>query len=152
MKVIENRKRVKALGRSEYMQIFGVSKKVFFSMYLALSRAYRKLHEKGGRPPVLSVLDKLVITLMYWREYRTYRHIAWDYSVGKSAIGNAVIWVEDVLVKSGRFTLPSKRAMQKADAGIEVVMLDVTEQSIERPKKGRRNGIPARKSATQSKL
>ena len=151
MKVIDNRKRIKALGASGYMEISGVSKEVFYSMYLELLRAYRRLHKKGGRPPVLSVLDKLVITLMYWREYRTYRHIAWDYSVGKSAIGNTVTWVEDVLIKSGRFALPSKRALQKTDTDIEVVLLDVTEQPIERPKKGRKNGILARKSATQSK-
>lgn len=150
--MIDNRKRVKALAESQYVQIFGVSKDVFYSMYLELSRAYRKLHKKGGRPPVLSVLDKLVITLMYWREYRTYRHIAWDYGVGKSAIGKTVIWVEDTLIKSGRFALPSKRAMQKADSDIEIVLIDVTEQPIERPKRGNENGILARKSAIQSKL
>jgi hypothetical protein len=149
--MIDNRKRVKALDKSPFMQIFGVSGAVFFRMYLELSRAYRKLHAQGGKPPTLSVPDKLVITLMYWRESRTYRPIAWDYGVGKSAIGNAVIWVENVLIKSGLFASPSKRIMQKADTNIEIVLIDVTEQPIERPKKGRKNGIPARKSATQSK-
>lgn len=150
--MINNRKRIKELDKSEYMQIFGVSSDVFFKMYLALSRAYRQLHKKGGKPPKLKVLDKLVITLMYWREYRTYRHIAWDYGVGKSAIGKTVIWVEDTLIKSDLFALPSKRIMQTADSDIEIVLIDVTEQPIERPKKGRKNGILARKSATQSKL
>lgn len=150
--MIDNRKRVKELAKSEYVQIFGVSKEVFFGMYLELSRTYRKLHEKGGKPPKLSVLDKLVIALMYWREYRTYRHIAWDYGVGKSAIGKTVTWVEDTLIKSGRFALPGKRIMQKADSDIEIVLIDVTEQPIERPKRGSENGIPARKNVTQSKL
>lgn len=152
MKMIDNRKRIKELSGSQYKQIFGVSKKVFIRMYLDLLRAYRKLHKKGGKPPTLKVLDKLVITMMYWREYRTYRHIAWDYGVGKSTIGKTVIWVEDTLIKSGRFALPSKRIMQKADTDLEIVLLDVTEQPIERPKRGSENGILARKSATQSKL
>lgn len=150
--MIHNRKRIKELDKSQFMQIFGVSNIVFFSMYRQLLRAYRKLHAKGGKKPTLSVLDKLVITLMYWREYRTYRHIAWDYGVGKSAIGKTVIWVEDTLIKSGLFALPSKRVMQKAETDIEVVLIDVTEQPIERPKRGRKNGILERKSATQSKL
>jgi len=150
--MIDNRKRIKGLDKPQFMQIFGVSNIVFFNMYLELLRAYRKLHAHGGKPPTLSVLDKLVITLMYWREYRTYRHIAWDYGVGKSAIGKTVIWVEDVLIKSGLFALPSKRVMQKADTDIEVVLIDVTEQPIERPKRGKKNGIPERKSVIQSKL
>lgn len=152
MEMIDNRKRVKELDKSEFMQIFGVSNLVFFKMYRVLLRSYRELHSRGGKNPILSVLDKLVITLMYWREYRTYRHIAWDYGVGKSAIGKTVIWVEDTLIKSGLFALPSKRIMQKAGADIEIVLIDVTEQPIERPKRGRKNGIQARKSATQSKL
>jgi len=133
--MIDNRKRLKRLDRKQFMQIFGVSREVFFRMYLALSRAYRKLHARGGKPATLSVFDKLVIALIYWREYRTYRHIAWDYGVGKSAIGKTVIWVEDVLIKSGLFALPSKRMMQKSYTDIEVVLIDVTEQPIERPKR-----------------
>jgi hypothetical protein len=151
MKMIDNRKRVKGLKKAQFMQIFGVSNIVFFRMYRELMRSYRELHTKGGRKPTLSVLDKLVITLMYWREYRTYRHIAWDYGVSKSAIGKTVIWVEDTLIKSRLFALPSKRVMQKADTDIEVVLIDVTEQPIERPKRGRENGIPARKNVIPSK-
>ena len=119
-------------------------------MYKTLRRAYRELHKKGGKPPTLSVLDKLVITLLYWREYRTYRHIAFDYGVSKSAIGNTVIWVEDTLIKSGLFALPSRRSMLEPSE-IELVLVDVTEQPIERPKRGKKSGIPERKSATQSK-
>ena len=148
--MVNNRKRLKNLPKSHYKQIFGVSHGTFFKMYKTLRRAYRELHKQGGKPPKLSVLDKLIIALQYWREYRTYRHIAFDYGVGKTAIGNAVIWVEDTLIKSGLFALPSRRSMLEP-SGIELVLIDVTEQPIERPKRGRKNGIPARKSNTQSK-
>ena len=148
--MINNGERLKSLPKSHYQQIFGISHGTFFKMYKSLRRAYRELHKRGGKPPKLSVLDKLIIALQYWREYRTYRHIAFDYGVGKTAIGDAVIWVEDTLIKSGLFTLPSRRSMLEP-SGIELVLIDVTEQSIERPKRGRKNGIPARKSVTQSK-
>jgi len=147
---INNRERLKELPKTHYKQIFGVTHGTFFKMYKTLRRAYRELHKSGGKPPTLSVLDKLIIALQYWREYRTYRHIAFDYGVGKSAIGNAVIWVEDTLIKSGLFALPSRRAMLEP-SGLELVLIDATEQPIERPKRGRKNGIPARRSVTQSR-
>ena len=148
--MINNRERIKGLPKSRYRQIFGVSHGTFWKMYKELRCAYRELHKNGGKPPTLSVLDKQIIALQYWREYRTYRHIAFDYGVGKTAIGNAVIWVEDTLIKSGLYSLPSRRSMLEP-SGIELVLIDVTEQPIERPKRGRKSGIPARKSATQSK-
>ena len=146
--MINNRERLKNLPKTQYRQIFGVTHGTFYKMYKELRRAYRELHKKGGKPPTLSVLDKQIIALQYWREYRTYRHIAFDYGVGKSAIGNSVIWVEDTLIKSGLFALPSRRVLLKDD-DIEIALIDVTEQPIERPKRGKKSGIPARKSAIQ---
>jgi len=148
MKMIDNRVRVKNLDKSQYKQIFGVSDKIFFKMYVVLLRAFRILHKQGGKPPTLTVLDKLIIALCYWREYRTYRHIAFDYGVGKTAIGDSVIWVENVLIKSGLFSLPSQRILKKDNSGIEIVLIDVTEQPIERPKRGKKIGIQAKKSNT----
>ena len=42
---------------------------------------------------------------------------------------------EDVLVKSDKFRLPSKRQLQQLQAGIEVIVIDVAETKIETPKK-----------------
>ena len=100
-----------------------------------MEEEYEELHKQGGRPPKLKVLDRLVITLGYYREYRTMQHIAFDYNVAKSRISDAVKWVEDTLIKSGNFTLPSKRELTKSDTEVEIVIVDVTEQETERPKK-----------------
>ena len=144
---MNNRERIRLLPKKHYKQIFGVSRGTFYKMYKVLRREYRALHAQGGRKPTLSVLDKLIIALQYWREYRTYRHIAWDYGVGKSAIGNAVIWVEDTLIKSGLFSLPSQRSMRRG-CEIEIVLIDVTEQPIERPKKGQKQWYSGKKNNT----
>jgi hypothetical protein len=148
---IDNEKRMADLPAAQYKELLGVDKPTFDKMYGILQAAYKVLHIKGGKPPKLSVLDKLVITLGYWREYRTYRNIAFDYGVGKSAIGNSVIWVEDTLIKDGAFSLPSKREMQRSDNVVCVAVVDVTEQEIERPQKNNASGIPARKSGTRQK-
>ena len=44
---------------------------------------------------------------------------------------------EDVLVKSDKFRLPSKRQLQQLQAGIEVIVIDVAETEIETPKKNK---------------
>ena len=66
-------------------------------MLLVLEEAFEELHKKGGRPPRLSVLDKLVVTSGYYRECRTMQHIGFDYGVSKSRISDAVKWVKNTL-------------------------------------------------------
>ena len=113
------------------------------------------MHQSGGKPPNLTVGDKLLITLKYYREYMTMESIADDYDCSKSAVCRSIHWVEDVLSADGRFQLPGKRALQDDEcqtvktnsAAPPTVAIDVTEHSIERPKKSRTTAIPARKSA-----
>ena len=85
-----------------------------------LNEQYKKDHERGGKPPKLSVLDKLLIMLCYYREYRTMQNIAFDYGVCKSTVCESVRWVEETLVKSGVFRLPSKRELHSNNS-IEVL-------------------------------
>ena len=148
---MDNIKRIAKLEDNEYQQIFGILKPTFEAMLAILEEAYERLHKQGGRPPKLSVLDRLVITLGYYREYRTMAHIAFDYDISKSCISDAVKWVEDSLLKNGTFSLPSKRELLKYDTEIEVVIVDATEQETERPQKNRRNHIQESTSATASK-
>jgi len=148
---MDNKTRIAELKENEYQGLFGVQKPTFEAMLAILEEEFERLHKEGGRPPRLSVLDKLIVTLGYYREYRTMHHIGFDYGVSKSRISDAVKWVEDTLLKSGAFSLPSKRELLKSDTEIEVVIIDVTEQETERPKKNKKNPIQARKNATQSK-
>jgi len=89
-----------------------------------LEEAYEELHKQGGRPPKLKVSDRLVITLGYYREYRTMQHIVFNYNVAKSRISDAVNWVTDTPDKSANFTLSSKRELTKSDTEVENVIVD----------------------------
>ncbi len=53
-------------------------------MLQILKEEHKHRHLKGGRPGKLSVLDKLVVMLCYYREYRVMGNIAFDYGVSKS--------------------------------------------------------------------
>jgi hypothetical protein len=103
---------------------------------------------KGGRPNKLSIEDMLLMSLEYWREYRTYFHIGIDYGLSESNTYQTIRWVENVLVKDGTFSLPGKKALLEEGAEYEVVLKDVTESPIERPKRGKTATIPERKNAT----
>ena len=149
---IDNVARLAKLSDKEYKKLFGITKKTFDTMFEVLEKANFHERLKGGKKPVLSILDRLVITLGYWREYRAYENIAFDYGVKKSVIGKHIAWVEDTLIECGIFKLPSKRELKHNQRNRTVTAIDVTEQEIERPKRGKKNGIPARKSGTQSKL
>jgi len=148
---MDNETRIGKLKENGYQEIFGVRKPAFDVMLAILDRANRELHMQGGRPPRLSVLDKLVITLGYYHDYRTMQNIAFDYDVSKSRISDAVKWVEETLIKDGTFSLPSKRELVKADTEIVIAIVDATEQETERPQKNKRNLTQANKNVIPSK-
>ena len=100
-----------------------------------LEKQYSAKMAKGGRRPKLSIADKLLMTLEYLREYRTYLHIAKSYGVSESSAYYTIRWVEDTLVKHPDFALPGKKALHKSNMKYEVILIDATESPIERPKK-----------------
>ena len=77
---------------------------------------------------------------MYWREYRTEFHIAQSDGISESTVCRTIQKVENALVRSDKFRWPGKKALQPSDTIFEVVLVDVSEQPIERPKKAK-NGI-----------
>lgn len=147
--MINNKERIKKLKDEDYKKIFGVKKETFYKMLDILENSFVELHKQGGKKPKLSVLDKLIIMLGYYREYRSMENIAFDYGVVKSTICDSINWVETVLIKDGTFSLPNKRKLQQEDIDIEVLLVDVTECEIERPKKNKKNGIQEKRKSIQ---
>ena len=145
---MDNIARIANLKIKDYQRLLGVKKTTFDKMLEILEKAYTHEHLKGGHPPKLSVLDKLVIMLGYYREYRPMENIAFDYGVAKSTICESIKWVEYTLIKSGVFSLPSKRKLI-GSTQIEVILVDATECEIERPQKNKGTTIPARKRNTR---
>ncbi|MBD0279052.1 MAG: transposase family protein, partial [Flavisolibacter sp.] len=53
--------------------------------------------------------------LMYYREYRTFLHTATSYGYSESQGWRIVRTMEDILIKSGVFRLPGKKALLKME-------------------------------------
>ncbi len=105
---------------------------------------------KSGRPPALCLDDQLVLTLSFWREYRTQFHLAEDWEVDESTVRRTVERVEDALLKSGKFSLPGRKALRD-DHSLGVVIVDVSESPVERPKKSSAATTRIRKSVIARK-
>lgn len=132
-----------------FRRLTGVKRIVFDKMVGILKAAESKKKAQGGRRSKLCLEDRLLLTLEYLREYRTYFHISKSYGISESAAFKAIRWVEDTLVKHPDFALPGKKTLLKSEMDYEVVLIDATELPIERPKKSKNSTIRARKSATR---
>lgn len=66
---------VKHLKPGEFKRLCGVRPQTF-AQRLEVISSQAKLKKKAGRPSKLSLENQLLLTLEYWREYRTYFHIA----------------------------------------------------------------------------
>ena len=140
-------KEIKDRTNKDFKRLTGVEHQTFKKMVAVLESELPKF----GRPPKLSRADQLLMTLMYWREYRTQFHIAQAYGVSESAVCRTIQKIEDALISSGQFRLPGKKALQLSDTIIEIVIVDATEQPIERPKKSNVDTTAARRNDTLRK-
>ena len=127
-------------------RLYRVKPDTFEKMTGILQKEYKKLHKSGGSPPKLKVKDKLMVTLIYYREYRTMESVGAEYGVSKSTICESVQWVENTLVKDGTFKLPDKKVLKRASDIIEYAVVDVTESPINRPKKGQKEYYSGKKT------
>jgi len=140
---------IKDYTDEKFRRITGVKRTTFEKMLEILSPAKNELTSKGGPKPKLTLEEMLLSALEYLREYRTYAHVAASYGVSESSIYRIIKWVEGTLIKDGTFSLPGRKALLKSDMEFEVILVDATETPVERPKRGRKNGIPAKRNVTQ---
>ena len=140
--------RAMQLNDKQFKLLTGVKKQTAVEMVEILGEAYAAKHKRRGRHAKLSVELMLMLTLEYWRQYVTFFELAFAYGVAESTAHDIVVWVENVLIQHKEVHVPGKKALLN-DPSIEVVLVDVTESPVERPKRGRRIGILERKSGIQ---
>ena len=138
---------IEHLKDSDFKRLTGVQRNTFEEMLKVVEKGLRDF----GRPTKLSRADQLLMTLMYWREYRTEFHIAQSYGISESTVCRTIQKVENALVRSGKFRLLGKKALQSSDTMFEVVLVDVSEQPIERPKKAKNDITAAKRSGIPKK-
>jgi len=137
------------VNEENFKRVVGVKRETFEVMveeYKKAERERKKGHKIGGRKPTLCEEDRVLFMLEYYREYRTLYHMGIDYGISEGQASKVVRDIESVLIKSGKFSLPSKRVLYEADNEIEFIIIDATESPIQRPKKSKKTTIQGRKS------
>ncbi len=122
---------VQCLSEEDFKRSTGVQRSTFDIMRQVIEQELGNF----GRPPKLSWADQLLLTLMYWREYRTEFHIALAFGISESTVCRTIKKIENSLMKSERFHLPSRKALQSGNIELEIICVDATEQPVERPQK-----------------
>ena len=128
-----------------------MKKETFDAMVDVLKTAYAAKHKRRGRHAKLSLEDQLFLTLKYNRQYLTQKELSYEFEIGEATTHDTIVWVENTLVKSGKFSLPGKKALYGDDTEIGVVLVDVTESPVERPKKTRKDTIVVKRNVTRKK-
>ena len=137
---------IKDLQPALFKRYCGVKPDTFHKMVGVVSDHLAETRIKTGRPPKLSLEDQVLMTLEYWREYRTFFHIAKSWGIHEASVWRIIRRVEDILTKSKAFTLPGKKQLQAADHEIEFIVVDVAETPVERPKKSKKPITAARRN------
>lgn len=125
------------LTDKQFKRRFGVQRETFNVMVKALQPEWRATPKPGAKPK-LALSDRILVALEYWREYRTYFHISTNWEVSESTVCRTVHWVENKLMQTGQFRLPGKQQLVRGFGTPSVVIVDVTETRIERPKRRQR--------------
>jgi hypothetical protein len=139
----------KEIKEGDFKRKTGIKKETFNLILEILKEHKEKNKIKGGRPNKLSIEKRLLMTLEYLREYRTYFHIANNYGVDESTCYRNIIDIENILIKSQKFNLPKKKDLVLNENQIEVILVDATETPIERPKKNKENSIQEKRRNIQ---
>ena len=67
----------------------GIHKATFNGMLEAMQQ-YEAAKTKSGRPSTLSLEEQIVLSLTYWREYRTLYHISMDFGIHESSASRII--------------------------------------------------------------
>ena len=141
----------KNLSNEKFRRLTGIKRTTFEKMTEILQTEEFKKNHLGARPNKITLEERLLMWLEYMREYGTYFHIATKHHISESTCFRNCVWIEDMLIQSKEFRLPSKKEFV-SNLAIEVVVVDASESPIQRPKKSRNTGTLARKRSTPSKL
>lgn len=82
-----------ALSAQKFKRRLGVQRTTFNRMVRGVKAEIPKL-SRPGRPAKLSMEEQILVALEYWREYRTYFHIATDKGVSESTVCRIVHRIE----------------------------------------------------------
>jgi hypothetical protein len=122
---------LKKLNKKQFKRLVGVTLKVFKLMVKVIEEY--EAQKTAERKSKLSPEDKVLMTLQYLREYPSLLRLAIDWGMHESTAQRIVTRTEELLLQSKDFHLPGRKAVKETHW--DIVIIDVAEMPMERPKK-----------------
>jgi len=72
-------------------------------------------------------------------------HLGFDFDISKSTVSDTIMLVENILIRSGSFCLPGKKALLAPQNASRTLAVDITENPIERPQKKQKDWYSGKK-------
>ena len=117
------------LSDEEFKRSTGVRRSTFKKRLAVLAKGRRNV----GRPPKLSRADQLLMTLMYWRAYRTAFPIGVTDGVREATVCRTINKVEQGLRHETCCHWPGQTSLHAPSTALTVVLVEATDQASERP-------------------
>ncbi|WP_416375267.1 transposase family protein [Spiroplasma poulsonii] len=144
-----NNNKFNTLNDREWLRLTGIKKSTFNKMLDILKVAEIEKFKKGGKTNKLSLENRLLMTLLYWREYQTYFHLGKSFDISEANCYRNIKWIEDILIKNSDFQqLAGKKALINDYFNDKTIIIDATETPIQRPKKDKNNLILVKRKNT----
>lgn len=129
---------LKNLKNDKFYRYFGI-KRFHFNEMLEKLIEIEKLEKNKGRKNKLSVEERLMMTLIYWKEYYTFFQMSIKCKMSPSSCFRNITWVENKLINHRDYQFLKERYKSKNDKKQEnsnefqFYLIDSTEIEIERP-------------------
>lgn len=116
---------------SKFRRMLGINKYQFDLIFKLFQDYVDKHWTKRGRPSDFTLVDRLILTFRYLRDYPTFVVLGNEFAISESFSNKIFNRVSVSLVKV--LKLPNLNNLK--DLKLETVIIDVSEQETERPKK-----------------
>ncbi len=137
------------LSDKKFLRIVGLPRKCFTSLVEQINIEIDKNQQqnpmkKRGIKGMFSLEDKILVTLYYLRHYSTLESLAGIFQISTSYVHNIYQKYSSMMVKI--FHVEGAKSLSSDT--LTTVLMDVTEQEIERPKKGQKAYYSGKKKDT----
>jgi hypothetical protein len=103
--------------------------------------------KKRGKKSSLCLEDRLLLTFYYMRHYPTFDQIGKSFGISESYACKIFHRITTILLN----VLDMKNRNELLNSNLDIILIDVTEQPIERPQKGQKSYYSGKKNDIQLK-
>lgn len=134
----------------KFIRMVGINKVAFKILTENLEKNIKQEKQikpisKRGRKPSIIIEDQLLLCLIYLRRYPTFLDLGDDFGISEGYANKIYHKISKLLVKI--LQLPSKEALTYK--GLKAVVVDASEQPIERPKRKQKEYYSGKKNDIQ---